>query len=60
MNSTIRCTDKFVYFYQDTPLSNWWTSEPYIPYDGQLFASSVKPVLAAVIVRLLGLVEPEP
>lgn len=40
MNSTIRCTDKFVYFYQDTPLSNWWTSEPYIPYDGQLFASS--------------------
>ncbi len=40
MNSTIRCTHKFVYFYQDTPLSNWWTSEPYIPYDGQLFASS--------------------
>lgn len=39
-NSTIRCTDKFVYFYQDTPLSNWWTSEPYIPYDGHLFASS--------------------
>ena len=39
-NSTIRCTDKYVYFYQDTPLSNWWTSKPYIPYDGQLFASS--------------------
>lgn len=39
-NSTIRCTDKFVYFYQDTPLSNWWTSEPYIPYDGHLFVSS--------------------
>ena len=39
-NSTIRCTNEYVYFYQDTPLSNWWTSEPYIPYDGQLFASS--------------------
>lgn len=39
-NSTIRCTDEYVYFYQNTPLSNWWTSEPYIPYDGQLFASS--------------------
>ena len=39
-NSTIRCTEEYVYFYQDTPLSNWWTSEPYIPYDGQLFASS--------------------
>lgn len=39
-NSTIRCTDKYVYFYQNTPLSNWWTSEPYIPYDGHLFASS--------------------
>ena len=39
-NSTIRCTDEYVYFYQNTPLSNWWTSEPYIPYDGHLFASS--------------------
>lgn len=39
-NTTIRCTGEYVYFYQDTPLSNWWTSEPYIPYDGQLFASS--------------------
>ena len=39
-NSTIRCTDEYVYFYQNTPLSNWWTSEPYIPYDGRLFASS--------------------
>ena len=39
-NSTIRCTEEYVYFYQDTPLSNWWTSESYIPYDGYLFASS--------------------
>lgn len=39
-NTTIRCTEEYVYFYQDTPLSNWWTSEPYIPYDGHLFASS--------------------
>ena len=39
-NSTIRCTEEYVYFYQDTPLSNWCTSKPYIPYDGQLFASS--------------------
>lgn len=39
-NSTIRYTNEYVYFYQDTPLSNWWTSEPYIPYDGRLFASS--------------------
>ena len=39
-NSTIRCDNEYVYFYQDTPLSNWWTSEPYIPYDGHLFASS--------------------
>ena len=39
-NSTIRCDNEYVYFYKDTPLSNWWTSEPYIPYDGQLFASS--------------------
>ena len=39
-NSTIRCTNKFVYFYQDTPLSNWWASNPRIPYDGHDFASS--------------------
>lgn len=39
-NSTIRCTDKFVYFYQDTPLSNWWASNPRIPYDGHEFGSS--------------------
>lgn len=39
-NSTIRCTDEFVYFYQDTPLSNWWASNPRIPYDGHDFASS--------------------
>ena len=39
-NSTILCTDEFVYFYQDTPLSNWWASNPRIPYDGHDFASS--------------------
>jgi ribA/ribD-fused uncharacterized protein len=39
-NSTIRCTDEFVYFYQNTPLSNWWASNPRIPYDGHDFASS--------------------
>ena len=39
-NTDIRCTNKFIYFYQNTPLSNWWTSELYIPYDGHLFASS--------------------
>lgn len=39
-NSTILCTDEFVYFYQNTPLSNWWASNPRIPYDGHDFASS--------------------
>jgi ribA/ribD-fused uncharacterized protein len=40
VNSTIRCTDKYVYFYKNTPLSNWWVSEPNIPYDGLEFTSS--------------------
>ena len=39
-NSIIRCTDKYVYFFQDTPLSNWWRSTPSIPYDGHEFGSS--------------------
>ena len=39
-NSTILCTNEYVYFYQDTPLSNWWVSEPNIPYDGLEFTSS--------------------
>ncbi len=39
-NSIIRCTDKYVYFFQDTPLSNWWASNPHIPYDGHEFGSS--------------------
>ena len=40
INSTIRCTDEYVYFYQDTPLSNWWVSEPPIEYDNHTFTSS--------------------
>ena len=40
VNSTIRCTDEYVYFYQNTPLSNWWISEPSIPYDGHEFSNS--------------------
>ena len=40
INSTIRCTDEYVYFYQDTPLSNWWVSEPSIEYDNHTFTSS--------------------
>lgn len=39
VNETIRCTDKYAYFYQDTPLSNWWTSPP-ILHDGLSFLSS--------------------
>lgn len=39
VNETIRCTDKYAYFYQDTPLSNWWTSPP-ILHDGHSFLSS--------------------
>ena len=40
INTTIRCTDTHVYFYQNTPLSNWWMSEPAIPYDNRTFTSS--------------------
>jgi ribA/ribD-fused uncharacterized protein len=39
-SDNIKCTDKYAYFYQNTPLSNWWTSVPSIPYDGHLFTSS--------------------
>ena len=39
-SDNIKCTDKYAYFYQNTPLSNWWTSIPSIPYDGHLFTSS--------------------
>lgn len=38
--SAIRCTDKYAYFYQNTPLSNWWASVPNIPFDGHEFFSS--------------------
>ena len=40
INTTIRCTDTHVYFYQNTPLSNWWVSEPVIPYDNHTFTST--------------------
>ncbi|MCI6046304.1 MAG: NADAR domain-containing protein [Alistipes sp.] len=40
INTTIRCTDSHVYFYQNTPLSNWWVSEPAIPYDNHTFTST--------------------
>lgn len=40
INMTIRCTDEYVYFYQNTPLSNWWVSEPAIPYDNHTFTST--------------------
>lgn len=40
VNSTIRCTDDYVYFYQNTPLSNWWVSEPSIEYGNHTFTSS--------------------
>ena len=36
----LKYTDRYVYFFQDTPLSNWWTSTPAIPYDGHHFNSS--------------------
>ena len=36
----LKCTDRYVYFFQDTPLSNWWKSTPAIPYDGHHFTSS--------------------
>lgn len=39
-SDNIKRTDKYAYFYQNTPLSNWWTSVPSIPYDGHLFTSS--------------------
>ena len=39
-SDTIKCSDKYAYFYQDTPLSNWWASNPRIPYDGHEFGSS--------------------
>lgn len=39
-SENIKCTDKYAYFFQETPLSNWWTSTPAIPYDGHSFTSS--------------------
>lgn len=36
----IKCSNGYAYFFQDTPLSNWWTSVPAIPYDGHNFTSS--------------------
>lgn len=36
----IKCSNGYAYFFQDTPLSNWWTSVPTIPYDGHNFTSS--------------------
>ncbi len=39
-SENIKCTDKYAYFFQETPLSNWWTSTPAIPYDGHRFTSS--------------------
>lgn len=39
INKTIRSTNDYVYFYQKTPLSNWWKS-PDIPYDNHTFKSS--------------------
>ena len=39
-SDTIKCSDKYAYFYQDTPLTNWWASNPRIPYDGHEFGSS--------------------
>lgn len=39
-SDNIKCTDKYAYFFQDTPLSNWWRSTPSIPYDGHKFTSS--------------------
>lgn len=39
-SDNIKCTDKYAYFFQNTPLSNWWASNPRIPYDGHEFGSS--------------------
>lgn len=36
----LKYTDRYVYFFQNTPLSNWWKSTPAIPYDGHHFTSS--------------------
>ena len=36
----VKCTDKYAYFFQNIPLSNWWASNPRIPYDGHEFGSS--------------------
>jgi ribA/ribD-fused uncharacterized protein len=36
----IKCSNGYAYFFQETPLSNWWTSTPAIPYDGHSFTSS--------------------
>ena len=36
----IKCSNGYAYFFQDTPLSNWWRSTPSIPYDGHKFTSS--------------------
>ena len=40
IKDNLKCTDRYVYFFQDTPLSNWWKSTPAIPYDGHHFTSS--------------------
>ena len=40
IKDNLKCTDRHVYFFQDTPLSNWWKSTPAIPYDGHHFNSS--------------------
>lgn len=39
-SGNIKCSNGYAYFFQDTPLSNWWTSTPAIPYDGHRFTSS--------------------
>ena len=39
-SGNIKCSNGYAYFFQDTPLSNWWRSTPSIPYDGHKFTSS--------------------
>ena len=39
-SGNIKCSNGYAYFFQETPLSNWWTSTPAIPYDGHHFTSS--------------------
>ena len=39
-SGNIKCSNGYAYFFQDTPLSNWWCSTPSIPYDGHKFTSS--------------------